>query len=367
MSRDGSESTRGFTFISWKKSTVPKSAEERGPPLCPDWDRARSAMMSRRTKRARSCSSCIFISRRGMRILSKESRSKPNPATLPDGASRPQPDSRSRVVVPSLAGIGDHPGAHGARDLLDPVADAPRGAEPPFPLDPVEADPVGPRILFLGLDRDAHPRHVRLELLLQIPELIVLEVVAEVQDGRALRWKRLIERQDDPPRDVRDVDEGAPLRSAENRDRTFADGLLREEIDREVEAHPGREPVDGAETENHRLEAGVPGNLENPLLGVPAGLGIEGERLRRRFLVQSLLPAFAVDAARRREYEPAHPGRARPPRERDGGAPVRLDRELLVLRARLVPNDRREMDDGVHTLERLFVHPWISKVPHQHA
>src|SRR5512144_466676 len=139
MSRPGSSRRRGLTFISWKKSTVPKSAEERGPPLCPDWDRASRAMMSRRTKSARSCRSPTAIPSRGMA------------ATLPDGRGAPQLDSRSGVVVAAVPWIRDHAGAHRPRHLLDPIPHAARGAEAPELLDPVEADAVGPSILLLRL------------------------------------------------------------------------------------------------------------------------------------------------------------------------------------------------------------------------
>src|SRR5882672_12615274 len=84
----------------------------------------------------------------------------------------------SRVVVHAVLGVLDDAGAHGPRDLLDPVPDALRGAESPLPLDPVEANPIGSPVLLLQFDRDAHARHVRLQLLLEVAQLIVLEIVA---------------------------------------------------------------------------------------------------------------------------------------------------------------------------------------------
>src|SRR5467141_1013017 len=271
MSRAGSSSRRGFTFISWKKSPVPKSVVESGPPLCPDWERARSATMSRRTKSARSCSSRTVIPRCGMESFRVGSR--PGQAFASGALSRYRMERAARnqippsgVVVASLAGIGDHPGADRARDLLDAVPDATRGAEAPLPLDSIEAHPVGPAVLLLGLNDHAHAGHMGLQLFLEIEQLVVLEVVAEIQDRGRVSGQRSGEGQDDAPRDVRNVDEGAPLRAPEDRDRPLAHRLLRQEIHGKVEPHPGRDSVHGAEAEYHGLEARIARQLEDPLL-----------------------------------------------------------------------------------------------------
>src|SRR2546426_10016964 len=253
MSRDGSSSRLGFTFISWKKRTVPKSAEESGPPLCPDWERARSAMMSRRTKRARSLSSCKVISSRGMR-LSTWLRCERSASTLPDRSSSTQPDSRSRIVVSAFPRVGDHPRAYRARDLLDPITDALTRPESPLPLDPVEAYPVGAPVFLLGINRHPHPGDVRLELFFQVAKLVVLEVVSEVQDRRRIAGQRFLDRHDDPARDIRHMYEGSPLCAAEDLNRPFAYGLLGEKVHREIEPHAWGEPVDRAEAEDDGLE-----------------------------------------------------------------------------------------------------------------
>src|SRR6185436_11476836 len=252
-SRDGSSRRSGFTSISWKKSAVPKSVEDRGPPLWPLCARARRVTMSRRTKSARSRSSSRLSCNRGKEYLPWSRHQDwidPNPRWHRAQACTAAP---SGVHVPPVLGIRNGARLERVGDLLDSIADAPAGAESPQPLDLVERNPVGPRIARLGHDLDLDAGDARLELLPEIEELIVFEVVPHVQNRRA-GWHRFGHPHLERPRDVAHVHEGAPLLAAEDRDLPAPDRVECEEVHDEVEPHAWREAVHGPEAEEHGLE-----------------------------------------------------------------------------------------------------------------
>src|SRR5262245_62106464 len=233
-------------------------------------------MMSRRTNSALSRSSSGLSWTRGNVESSRMGRVNTD-SRLPNGAREAQAESPSRVDVSRVIGVLDGARADRSGDLLDAVTDAARRAEAPQLLDAIEGDAIRSRIGRGRVDAHTDSRDVRLELLFQVAELVVLEVVPHVQDRRSL-WKRRGHREHERPRDVGHVYERAPLAPAEDRDASGADGLHREQIDDEVEAHARRESIDRSEAEDHRVERSGAVKLEETLLGVPSGLRVEGER-----------------------------------------------------------------------------------------
>ena len=158
------------------------------------------------------------------------------------------------------------------------------------------------------------------------------------------------------------MDKGTPLRAAEDGDLPVPHGAEREEIHHEVESHPRGEAIDGSKTENHRFEGLFAHEFQNADLGMPARLGIERERANGRSLREKFISTLTIDTARGGEDEAPHAEGGGAASEGDGGRPVRLNCDLLVLRARLVPHDRGEMDHGIRAFHRFVVGARIAEV-----
>ena len=129
--------------------------------------------------------------------------------------------------------------------------------------------------------------------------------------------------------------------------------VARELVDRQVEAHPGRDAVNRGESETAGLEA-VAALLEDVELRLDLCLGIERDGAQRPILgCEGIrIVELAVVAARGSEHEPADVPIPRGTDEVARRADVDRLRELGLTSAGRVADDRRQVDDRVDILHR---------------
>src|ERR1017187_4563732 len=146
------------------------------------------------------------------------------------------------------------------------------------------------------------------------------------------------------------MDEGAPLLAVEDGDRAFLVGFRGEKVDHQVETGAIPEPKYRGEAQYGWVESSAARPEESPL-GVNFGLAIQGDGLGRRVLIH-LDVASPIDAAARREQEPAYTVPLGDFNEHSGSGVIGLQRRPAVLFARRVADDGRQVDDGFHASHR---------------
>ena len=194
--------------------------------------------------------------------------------------------------------------------------------------DLLERDAVVGLLRRPGLDVHRRAGHELTDQLAHLAEGAVLALVADVEDLPPRGVRRCLQAGDDRVGTVFDVDERAPLGSAEDRDRALTNRFGREEIHDEVEAGPRREPVEGPEAQRGGAEDIGRGGHEHAL-GIRLRARVHRHRRGLGVLVEEPV-GVAVDRAARREHEPRDAEPAGHFSDHRRGVEVDLERELLV-------------------------------------
>src|SRR5436190_3234806 len=178
-----------------------------------------------------------------------------------DGRSKPVQQLRGAaraqglvVVVASFAVVADRQCLDSELDLEDAVGERVLRHESELRPDLLERHAVVGLLRRAGLYVHRRTGHELTDQLAHLAEGAVLALVADVEDLPARGVRRCLQAGDDRVGTVFDVDERAPLGSAEDRDRALTNRFGREEIHDEVEAGPRREPVEGPEAQRGGAE-----------------------------------------------------------------------------------------------------------------
>jgi len=256
-------------------------------------------------------------------------------------------------------GIRDLSGAEGFHEFSDGIFDREAGRETEFAEDFFRGNMVG-TVVVRGRVGDFDVRAndvadflgdgVEGEVLVASVEDLAIDLRG--RQGEAFHIKF---------RAIADMEVRAELGAAEDRDLAFVDGMVGQDVDREVEAQARRPSADGRGTERERGEAGRAAFFEFVLAhGFEAG--VVGERFARQVFGDILLLLHAIDAGGRGVDESADAAVLSDIDKRQEGFVIdRAAKGWIELEAGVV-RDAGEMNDGIAARQRFFEERGIAQI-----